>query len=174
MGLWVWGGLEQRGSYSRKISRHQAGRGLPSVPGSHGKRSALAFARCAGEYRDADHGIICDVARIKREWPLLRPSRIALFQPRQDRRRPGRRLQQTQAHERSWSRAMARAKLELRSRGIASGAQLRRATAAHPGSAFESPRDPSSIVLPEYRETKVAIEKVRLCASSGERVPLAQ
>src|SRR5712692_9663819 len=64
MGLWLCGGPEQRGSYSREISRHQAGRWLPGMPGSHREGLALAFARCAGEYRDADHGVVCDVARM--------------------------------------------------------------------------------------------------------------
>src|SRR5271168_4561228 len=94
------------------------------MPGSHGKGSTLAFARCAGEHWDADHGIVCDVAWFKREWPLLRASPVALFQPRQDRPRSGRRLQQTQGNERERSRAMARAKPELRPCGIARDLRL--------------------------------------------------
>src|ERR1022692_1794560 len=118
MGLWLCRRSEQRGSYPREISRHQAGCGLPGVPRSHGERSALAFARCAGEYRNVDYRVLCDVAGIKRKWALFRPSRIAIFQPRQNRPRSGRRLQQTQGNERSRSRAMARAKPELRPCGI--------------------------------------------------------
>ena len=83
---------EQRRSDPREVSRHPAGRGLPGVPGSHGEGHALAFARCAGEHRNADYRVVCHVARLERERTLLRPSGIALFLPRQDRPRPGRRL----------------------------------------------------------------------------------
>ena len=62
----------------------QAGGGLPCVSGPHREGNTLALARCAGQHWDADHGVICDVARIKREWALFRPSAIAIFQPRQD------------------------------------------------------------------------------------------
>ena len=119
---WGYGraeGLSNDGSHSREVSRHQAGRGLPGVPGSHRKGHALAFARCAGEYRNADHRIVCDVAGIERERTLLRAPGIAIFQSRKNRSRPGRRLSQTQRDERGGSRAMARAKPELRPCGIA-------------------------------------------------------
>ena len=75
--------LEQRGLDPGKISRHPAGRGLSGVPGSHGEGPALAAARCAGEHRNADHRVVCDVAGFERERPLLRPPGIALFQPRE-------------------------------------------------------------------------------------------
>src|ERR1700722_2198683 len=92
MGLRLWGRPEQRGFNTGEVSWNQASRRLPGVPGSHREGSALAFAQCAGEYRNVDHRVVCDVAWIEREGPLLFPPGIAVFQPREDRSRPGRRL----------------------------------------------------------------------------------
>jgi hypothetical protein len=117
-----WGyGCEEglsRGSHPGEVSRHQAGRGLSGVPGSHREGHALAPARCAGEHRDADYGVVCDVAGIERERALLRASGVAIFQPRQDRPRSGCRLSRAQRDERGRGRAMARAEPELRRREV--------------------------------------------------------
>ena len=92
---WGYGcgeGLSNEDLIHGKVSGNQAGRGVPGMSGSHREGSALAFARRAGEHRDADYGVICDVARLERERAVFRPSGIALFQPRQDRPRSGGRL----------------------------------------------------------------------------------
>src|SRR5579864_7317251 len=126
MGLRLRGRSEQRGSYSREVSRNQAGRGLSGVPRPHGKGYPLASTKCAGEHWNADHRVVCDVAWIEREWPLLRPPGIAIFQSWQNRSRPGRRLQRTQENERGRDRAMAWSKLELRRCGVATGTVAKR------------------------------------------------
>ena len=100
---------EQRRSHRRKVSRHKAGRGLPSLPGSHGEGPPLESARCAEEHRHADHGVLRDVARLKRKRPLLRPPGIPLLQPGQDRPRSSGRLRRAQGDERERGRALARA-----------------------------------------------------------------
>ena len=105
---------DPRGSDPRKVSRHQAGGGLPRLPGSHREGHALAVARRAGEHRHADHRVVCDVARLERQRAVLRPPGIALLQPRQDRARPGPRLSRAQGHERRRGRTLARPEPQLR------------------------------------------------------------
>ncbi len=80
---------EQRRSDSGEVSRHPACCGLSGMPGPHREGPSVASARCTGQYRNADYGIICDVARIEREWALFRPSAVTLLQPRQNRPRSG-------------------------------------------------------------------------------------
>ena len=95
---WGYGcgeGLSNDRSHRGEVSRHQAGRGLPGMSGSHREGAALAFARCGGKHRDADYRVVCDVAWLECQRALFRPSGIALFQPRQDRPRSGRRLSAT-------------------------------------------------------------------------------
>ncbi len=98
---------EQRRSHRRKVSRHKAGRRLPSLPGSHREGPPLESARCAEEHRHADHGVLRDVARLKRKRPLLRPPGIPLLQPGQDRPRSSGRLRRTQGDERERDRTLA-------------------------------------------------------------------
>ena len=83
---------EQRELIHEKYRGIRPAAGLSGMPGPHREGHALAFARRAGEHRNADYRIVCHVARLERERTLLRPPGIALFQPRQDRPRPGRRL----------------------------------------------------------------------------------
>ena len=83
---------------------------------------------------------------VEREWPLLCPSGIAIFQPRQDRPRSSRRLSRTQGDERGRSRAMARAKFELRPCGIASGPV---AASGHP-KAWEFAPDPPKHAIGKF------------------------
>src|ERR1700679_374709 len=89
------------------------------MPGSHGEGHDLAVARCRGEHRNPDYRVIRDVARLEHQWPLLCPSGITIFQPRQDRPRSGGRLSRTQGDECGRGRTMAWPKPELRPRGIA-------------------------------------------------------
>ncbi len=75
---WGYGcgeGLSNADLIAGEVSRDQAGRGLSGVSGSHREGPALAIARCAGEHRNADYGIVCHVARLERQRALLRPSR---------------------------------------------------------------------------------------------------
>ena len=106
---------EQRGAHPGKVPRHPARRRLPGLPRSHREGHALAPARRRGEHRHADHRVVRDVARLERQRPLLRPPRVALLHPRQDRPRPGRRLSRAQGHDRRRGRALARPEPELRS-----------------------------------------------------------
>ena len=124
---WGYGceeGLSNADLIQEKYRGNQAGRGLSGVPGPHGEGHALAVARCAGEHRNADYRVVCDVARLERERTLLRASGIAIFQPRQDRPRSGGRLSRAQGNERGGGRAVAGAKSELRSCEIASAPKL--------------------------------------------------
>ena len=107
MGLRPQGRPEQRRSHRRKISRHKASRRLSSLPGSHREGPPLESVRCAEEHRHADHGVLRDVARLKRKRPLLRPPAIPLLQPGQDRPRPSGRLRRAQGHESERDRALA-------------------------------------------------------------------
>ncbi len=84
---WGYGGAE---NLSKEDLIHEKYRGIrpaagyPACPDHTEKGPLWHLARCAGEYRNADHRIVCHVAGIERKRPLLRPSRIALFQPGQD------------------------------------------------------------------------------------------
>ncbi len=66
--------------------------GYPACPDHTEKGTLWQLARCGGEYRNADHGVVCDVAGIERERALFRAPGVALLQPRQNRSRPGRGL----------------------------------------------------------------------------------
>ena len=48
--------------------------GLSGLPRSHREGHALALARCRGQHRHADYRVVCHVARLERQRPLLRPS----------------------------------------------------------------------------------------------------
>ena len=89
-----WGyGRDECLNYSDLIQekyRGSAGGGLPSLSRPHREGNTLALAQCAGQHWDADYGVVRDVARIKRQRALFRPSTIAIFQPREDRSRSGR------------------------------------------------------------------------------------
>ena len=63
--------------------------GYPACPDHTEKGPLWRLLDVRGQHRNADHRIVCDVARIERQWSLLRPPAIAIFQPRQDRPRPG-------------------------------------------------------------------------------------
>ena len=117
-----WGyGCEEKLSTGRsdrgEISRDSAGAGLSGVSRPHGEGHDLAPARRGGEYRNAAHGVVCDVAGVERERALFRASGVPVFQCRERSIATRWRITRAQGDERGRSGALAGTESELRTCG---------------------------------------------------------
>src|SRR6516225_1013619 len=115
MGLRPRGKSKPRRPDPGKVPRNPASRRLPRLSRPYRKRDVVEPARREKEHRNVHHRIFRHVARIERQRLVLRSPGIALFRSRENRSRPGRRLQPTQGNDGKRSRTLARPKPQLRS-----------------------------------------------------------